>query len=200
MLFKTSAFSWLLSPRPPPGGQRTSEAQGKQQKRAPVCSQGSLSPPRGAVTPRGRRHAFPPALGEKNLGKAAQEQGRGSWPDGRCEARGPTAARSICSAGRSCLGGPAVTHAPQTCGACARGHWEQHRVPCPGSPAVGPWPAALAAPRSSSVPLPGRWLQPAPLRSGPAGQLRPLQGGTRNPGSQRLSAGWGGRGGRGGRA
>lgn len=177
-------FHPLLAPQPPhpSGGQRTSEARGKQQKRAPACSQGSLGPPRGAVTPRGRRHAFPPALGEKNSGKAGHgrcpEAGapRGSWPDGRCEARGPTAARCICSAGRSCLGGPAVTHAPQTCGACARGHGAASR-PVSWKPRGG----ALAS-RTGRPPL---LLRPA-ARPVAAASSSPVRAGW----PAQASAGW----------
>lgn len=121
-------FHPLLAPQPPP----------PQVARGPVRPEGSSRrgpqpaarapwAPHVALWPRGadatpshlpweRRTRAKPGMA------AAQEQGRGSWPDGRCEARGPGAARRICSAGRSCLGGPAVTHAPQTCGACARGH------------------------------------------------------------------------------
>lgn len=86
-------FHPLLAPQPlhPSGGQRTSEARGKQQKRAPACSQGSLGPPRGAVTRRGRRHAFPPALGEKNSGKAGhgRRPGAGARQLARRQVRGP---------------------------------------------------------------------------------------------------------------
>lgn len=201
-------FRPLLAPQPPPppGGQRTSEARGKQQKRAPVCSQGSLSPPRGAVTPRGGADATPSHLPWERRTRAKPR----AWPPPRSRgaAAGQTAGArpavpglpgASARRGEAASAGRLSPTRLRPAGR-ARGDTEQHRVPCPGSPAVGPWPAALAAPPSSSVPLPGRWLQPAPLRSGPAGQLRPLQGGTRNPGSQRLSAGWGGRGGQGGRA
>lgn len=124
----------------------------KQQKRAPVCSRGSLGP-----AWRGDPVAFPPAFGE-NSGKA----GHGRLP----VAGGGQLARRQVRARRShgCLAHPLPRRASShphtsdlrggrkgTLGAASR-------VPCPGSPDVGPWPASLA---SSSGAAPGPSSGPA---------------------------------------
>lgn len=165
------------------------------------------APPGGGQTP-----CLPTCLRRGGL-----RQSR-AWPPPRSRARQLAGRQVRAWPSRGCLahllsgeklGGPAVTHTPQTCRRAQGDTGSSVQTPVSRKPqgealASLPPPASLASSSEPPPPLLPSSARPvAAASSSPAlaGWLAQASAGwTQNPGSQRLSAGRGGRGGRGGRA